>query len=177
MSPVKGRFGNSIVLGLFGIGFAGVFCLLIMWLGLIVGNYTGWERFELPPPGAALNGVFVSCAMDFVLNTCNLIAIGFVGPTIFTVGALLLIPLNVLAQFFFFGTLPNAMGWSGITIIVVGCLCFELGDFVYDRYFRQPESNRVKFYTINHEELYQSSAGKDDIVDIVSESETTRLIN
>ncbi len=48
--------------------------------------------------GPSLDGVVISCAMDFLLNGANLFAILFVSPIFCSVGSLLLIPLNVLMQ-------------------------------------------------------------------------------
>ncbi len=65
MAPIKENFGKkSIFLGFAGLASTGFFSLVIGWIGVVVGDFSGWEKFELPPSGPALDGVLISCGME-----------------------------------------------------------------------------------------------------------------
>ena len=157
MNPIKAPFGRALSLGFMGIASCGCSTLVVMWIGIIIGNYSGWEPFELPPVGRPLDGIVLTASMDFVLNLSNLIAIGFINPTFVTVGGLLLIPLNVLSQFVFYGSLPSALEWVGVAVIIVGSILFETGDIVYQRYAAKHSKKNVRFLTEDDEELKQET--------------------
>jgi hypothetical protein len=75
--------------------------------------------------------------VSFLLNAANLFTMLFVSPVFASVGSLLLIPLNILAQLVFVHTLPNALGWSGMALILFGCLGFEVTDILVDHFRRK----------------------------------------
>ena len=152
MRPVKDAFGNSLFLGFAGLASTGVSSLALTWIGLVIGNYSGLETFELPPVGPVLDGVFISCGMDFLLNGANLFAILFVSPIFVSVGSLLLVPLNIIAQFIFSKTSPNALGWSGIVLILVGCVGFEMGELIWTKIRGKGKINDESIVTLAEEE-------------------------
>ncbi len=67
MNRVKEPFGKSLFLGFAGLTSTGIFALLFGWIGIVIGHYTGTEPFELPPAGPVLDGVLISCGMEYVL--------------------------------------------------------------------------------------------------------------
>jgi hypothetical protein len=75
----------------------------------------------------------------------------FVSPIFNSVGSLLLIPLNILAQLIFLHTLPNALGWSGMALILVGCLGFQVSDFLVAR-FKNRQTQMLAILTGDEEE-------------------------
>ena len=68
-------------------------------------------------------------------------------------GGLLLIPLNVLSQFVFYGSLPSALEWVGVVVVIVGSLMFEIGDYLLHRYRKR--ASQVRFLTEEDDELTQ----------------------
>lgn len=155
MNPIKAPFGRALSLGFMGIAATGCSTLFFGWIGVVVGNFTGWETFELPPSGPALNGVVLACSMDFVLNLSILIAIGFTSPTFVSVGGLMVIPLIVILQFALYGSLPSALEWIGVALVLAGSLMFEIGDALYRKFASR--RNQVLFLTADNEELKQET--------------------
>lgn len=166
MDPVKGPFGRGLSLSFFGISFVGISALVIGWLGIVIGHFSGWEPFELPPAGVALDSVLIVCSMDFLLNLANLLAIFFINPTFVTVGGLLAIPLNIISQWIFYSTLPLPVGWGGMILIIFGCFLFETGDWLLNRLLSRSSAppplssadGGVRFFTEDQEELLQQAA-------------------
>lgn len=154
MNPVRDTFQRSFFLGFFGISATGLSCLLICWIGIVVGNFTQWEVFSLPSSAAAWRLVGLGTALDFLLNIANLLCIVLVSPVFVTVAALLVIPLNVMAQWLLTlfnptsspsPALLNAPGWAGMTLIVVGCALFQLADTCLE-WWKQRKQNKTKGY-------------------------------
>jgi uncharacterized membrane protein len=107
---------------------------------------------------------------SFLLNTANLFTMLFVSPVFASVGSLLLIPLNILAQLIFAKTLPNALGWSGMSLILVGCLGFEATDIIV-AHFKRKQTQMLAILTGDEDEVDA------DVADALLSGETSGLIN
>ena len=123
-------FERTPILGLMGVGAIGVANLLVCWLGIVILHYANVETFELPY-GSGLVSMILSGLMDVVLNNALLIGSLLVSPTFMSVGALLTIPVGVVLQLIIQGTSINWVQGIGLSLILSGCLTFEVGGKLY----------------------------------------------
>lgn len=84
-------------------GFVGIFNLILLWPTLILWDYTGVEKFELPSTGFVWRVILLNCVITFVSDYCWAIAVLLTSPLTVTVGLSLTIPLALLGDCLFKG--------------------------------------------------------------------------
>lgn len=101
------------------------------WIGLLIANYSGLEKFSIPQ-GAARTRVLINMGLDMPINIANLAGALFVSATFVTVGGLFQIPISLAAQSVLLagGAQVNAAQIVGVVLVALGVLCFELTEVV-----------------------------------------------
>ncbi|ONH65549.1 Thiamine-repressible mitochondrial transport protein THI74 [Cyberlindnera fabianii] len=84
-------------------GFVGVFNLILLWPSLIVFDYLGVEKFELPSGSFVIMVIIVNCLITFVSDFCWVKAMLLTSPLTVTVGLSTTIPFAMVGDIIFKG--------------------------------------------------------------------------
>jgi len=110
---------------IFVFGLIGLTSVFLVWPGLLLVHWTGFERFELPPLEIlelfVLNGL-----MDAVFNIMLVLGIALTTPLFVTCGTMLAIPASLVWDHLAHGSEPNAMAWAGVSAVVAGFILLNL---------------------------------------------------
>ncbi|KAI5806983.1 thiamine-repressible mitochondrial transport protein THI74 [Geopyxis carbonaria] len=117
---LKSRVGSEsrVDMQLF-FGFVGLFNVLCLWPGLIILHYTGTETFEMPGDRRVWAIVLVNASITLVSDYCWAYSMLLTTPLIVTLGLSLTIPLAMLGQMFFIGSIAGGWYWIGAGCVFV----------------------------------------------------------
>lgn len=100
-------------------GFVGIFNLIFLWPSLIIFDYTGVEKFQLPSSLDVILIISVNCLITFVSDFCWVKAMLLTSPLTVTVGLSTTIPLAMLGDFLFKGEQITFMYCVAASLICV----------------------------------------------------------
>jgi len=125
---------STFMYSAFFLGCVGVSNTFFMILALILWNYMGWEAFLWPTPSQTTL-LMVNCLFDSLLYLSVFAATAFLtSPVIVALGALLVIPVTIICDYFWHSYLPPWLVVGGIAFIVVGFVVIVVAGPLEEKY-------------------------------------------
>lgn len=112
---------SALVLGLIGL-----FTLLLLWPVFFALHSSGVEPFVWPVLASKWRLLAINAALDSCFNTSLLMGILLSSPLVISVGAMLVVPVSIIVDFLFHGTLLGPISWVGVGLIVAGFVVLKL---------------------------------------------------
>jgi len=117
---------NKVNSKLFMTAIIGILCLLTMWPGIFILNWTKVEIFEFPTSKADKLSIVLPAIMDTLYATAFIVGISLTNPVFMAVAQLLVVPITFFYDVMFNGLTITFMAMSGTVCIFIGFLLMEL---------------------------------------------------
>jgi len=102
------------------VAYMGIMNILFMWFPLLILDNTGVEDFVLPKSANVVRRLLINAALGAVYTSSYLVGIAFTSPTFMSVGALLVVPVGVVTDYWLNDVLIPLLSGVGCIIIALG---------------------------------------------------------
>jgi len=124
------------------LAFVGVFTLVLLWPGLLIVHFTGWEVFQWPT-GEAFLLVFLMALCESIFNLCLLTGVFLTSPLFISVGSMLAIPTAIIVDHLLGRLDLVSMSYCGIACVVVGFLGLNFAEWWHQKLLESKESGEL----------------------------------